>query len=106
VSAIWDADTGHVTITATKNGAAVNLTGATVTIITRHRVTEVVTLLAEVTASSVRADGVVVADGGPLTIGTYEVVMRAEKDGVTATYPSADKGAEILVVLADLDATP
>lgn len=103
MSAIYDADTGHVTITATKNGAAVNLTGATLTIITR-RTDGVVTLLDEVSASSVRADGVVVADGGPLDPGTYDLVLRAAAGGVTTTYPSADKPPEVLWVVADLDA--
>jgi len=104
VSAIWDADTGHATITATKNGAAVNLTGATVTIIAKMKDTGTVTTLAEVPAESVRANGVVVADAGPLTVGTYEVVLRAVAGGVTATYPSADKRPEVLFVRADLDA--
>lgn len=106
MSAIWDADTGHATITASKNGAAVNLTGATVTVIARHKDTKAVTELDEVTASSVRADGVVVADAGPLGVGTYELVMRAVAGGITATYPSADKQPETLFVVADLDATP
>jgi bifunctional ADP-heptose synthase (sugar kinase/adenylyltransferase) len=104
VSAIYDGDTGHVTITATKNGAAVNLTGATVTVITRHKDTKAVTNLSEVSASSNRAAGVVIADGGPLTVGTYELVMRAVAGGITATYPSADKQPETLFVVADLDA--
>jgi bifunctional ADP-heptose synthase (sugar kinase/adenylyltransferase) len=104
VSAIWDGDTGHVTITATKDGAAVNLTGATVTVITRHKDTKAVTNLSEVSASSNRAAGVVVADGGPLGVGTYELVMRAVAGGITATYPSADKQPETLFVVADLDA--
>lgn len=104
MSAIYDGDTGHVTIAATKDGVAVNLTGATVTVITRHKDTKAVTNLSEVSASSNRANGVVVADGGPLTVGTYDLVMRAVAGGITATYPSADKQPEVLFVVADLDA--
>lgn len=106
MSAIWDGDTGHVTITATKDkdGAPVNLTGATVTIIARHRDTKAATTLDEVAASSDRASGVVVADAGALAVGTYDVVVRAVAGGVTATYPSADRPPEIITVRADLDA--
>lgn len=107
MSAIWDGDTGHVTITATKAGAAVNLTGAEVTIIARHRDSpHAVTTLDEIAASSDRAAGVVVADAGALAVGTYDVVVRAVAGGVTATYPSADKLPEVVTVRADLDATP
>lgn len=105
MSAIWDGDTGHVTITATKGGAAVNLSGATVTIIARHRDTSATTTLDEIAASSDRASGTVVADAGTLDVGTYDLVMRAVAGGITATYPSADKLPEVVTVRPDLDAT-
>lgn len=104
MSAIWDGDTGHVTITAEKAGAAVNLTGATVTVIAKHKDTKAVATLAEVPASSDRPNGVVVANAAPLAVGTYELVLRAVAGGITATYPSADKQPETLFVVADLDA--
>jgi hypothetical protein len=104
MTAIYDADTGHVSITASKNGAAVNLTGATVTVIAKAKPSGPVSTLAEVAGESVRANGVVVADAAPLTVGTYELVLRAVASGVTATYPSADKQPEVLFVVPDLDA--
>lgn len=104
MSAIWDGDTGHVTITCTKDGGPVNLTGAGITTIARHRDTGVATTLTEVTASSVRANGVIVADAGPLTVATYDLVVRAVAGGITATYPSADKQPEFIAVRAALDA--
>lgn len=107
MSAIWDSDTGHVTITAAKNGAAVNLSGTTErTIIVRHVKSGVATILDEVDASSDLPAGVVVADGGPLTPGRYQVVIRCVDATRTETYPSADQPAQYITVLADLDATP
>jgi hypothetical protein len=106
VSAIWDGDTGHVTITATKNGAPVNLTGAECTVIARRTDGGAAVTLDEIPADSNRAAGVVVADAGPLTAGTYVAVLRAVAGGVTATYPSADQPDQLLTVKADLDATP
>jgi hypothetical protein len=104
VSAIWDGDTGTVTITCTKDGAPVNLTGATLTIITKAKEGGAVVNLAEVPASSNLANGVVAANGQPLGVGTYELVVRAVAGGITATYPSADKMPEVLFVRANLDA--
>jgi hypothetical protein len=104
VSAIWDGDTGHVTLKATKDGAPVNLSGATITIITRNADTGAVLTLDEVPTESNLPDGVVAADGGPLQPGTYALVVRAVANGITATYPSADKKPESLTVVADLDA--
>lgn len=105
MSAIWDGDTGHVTITCNKNGAPVNLSGTTTrTIIVRHVKSDVVTILDEVEASSDLVAGVVVADAEPLTPGTYRLVVRCVDATATATYPSADQEPETLVVKADLDA--
>jgi hypothetical protein len=106
VSAIWDGDTGHVTITATKNGAPVNLTGAECTVIARRTDGGAAITLAEVPAASDRGAGVVVADASPLEVGTYVAVVRAVANGITATYPSADQPDQLLTVKADLDATP
>lgn len=102
MSAVWDGDTGTVTITAIKDGAPVNLTGATCTVIARSEA-GVVTLLS--ISSSDLPSGKVTADASPLAVGSYDLVLRAVTGSVTATYPSADKGAEVLNVLADLDAT-
>lgn len=105
MSAIWDGDTGHVTITCTKNGAPVNLSATTTrTIIARNVETAVVTTLAEVTASSNLAGGVIVANAEPLVVGTYALVVRCVDAMTTATYPSADQETEVLVVRAKLDA--
>ena len=104
MSAVWNGDTGHITITVTKDGAAVNLTGATLTIITRNSETAAVTTLSEVSASSNLAQGIVVANAGPLNIGTYIVAVRAVAGGITATYPSADQQDETIWVRKDLDA--
>lgn len=104
MSAIWDGDTGHVTITAIKGGAAVNLTAATViVVIARNIQTDAATVLDEATGSD-KANGIIVADGSALDPGDYQLVLRVTDAGGTATYPSADKGAERLTVLADLDA--
>lgn len=105
MSAIWDGDTGHVTITATKNGAPVNLAGTTSrTVIVRDAETAVVTTLTEVTASSDLPNGVVVANAEPLPVGTYRLVVRCVDATTTATYPSADQEPEVLRVKAKLDA--
>ncbi|MGH3350739.1 MAG: hypothetical protein ACRDPS_08750 [Nocardioides sp.] len=105
MSAIWDGDTGHVTITATEGEAAVNLSATTSrTVIVRNVDTAIVTTLTEVPASSDLANGVVVADGGPLEVGTYHLVLRAVDATRTVTYPSPDKGPEVLVVYPALDA--
>ena len=105
MSAIWDGDTGHVTITATKNGAAVNLSATTTrTVIVRNTDTGVASTIAEVPASSDLAAGVVVADAGPLAVGTYHLVLRCVDATTTATYPSADEQPEVLHVREALDA--
>lgn len=105
MSAIWDGDTGHVTITATKNGAPVNLSGTTSrTVIVRNTETAATTTLTEVTASSDLAAGVIVANAEPLEVGTYLLVVRCVDPTTTATYPSADQEPEVLTVKAKLDA--
>jgi hypothetical protein len=105
VSAIWDGDTGHVTITATTSAGPVNLVGATVTVITRNvEAPYAVLVLDVIEASSDRENGIIVANGEPLDVGTYDLVERAEAGGIITTYPSPDKGPETLVVYAKLDA--
>lgn len=105
MSAIWDGDTGHVTITATVAGGAVNLSATSSRdVIVRNVETKESTTLDELPASSDLGAGVVVADGSPLDPGTYGLVLRVVDGTTTATYPSADKGPETLTVVADLDA--
>lgn len=105
MSAIWDGDTGHVTITAVKDGAPVNLTGATAIVAIARNVEApfTVSTLDEATGSD-EANGIYVAAGGDLGVGTYDLVLRVTDASGTTTYPSADKGPETLVVYADLDA--
>lgn len=102
MSAIWDGDTGTVNYTATKDDAPVNLTGAECTLIVRD--TKGVGR-ALVTTVPDPENGKVVGDGGPLEIGTYDLVLKTVRDGVTITYPSADKGPAVLLVVPSLDAT-
>lgn len=103
MNAIWDGDDSTVTYTATKDGAPVNLTGATCAIIVRSE-DGVATTLTNTSATDL-PNGKVIADSSPLEVGSYDLVLRVEKDGITTTYPSAGKGPEILNVLADIDAT-
>lgn len=106
MSAIWDGDTGHVTIAATKNGAAVNLAATNSrTVIVRNVETDEATTLDEVSAESDLSNGVIVADASPLEPGDYSLVLRCVDASVTATYPGADQPAEVLTVIPDLDAT-
>lgn len=102
MSAIWDSDTSTITMTATKDGAPVNLTGAVCTVIARSEAGVAATLT---TTPTDLLNGTVTADASALEVGSYDLVLRAVTGSVTATYPSADKGAEVLNVIADLDAT-
>lgn len=103
MNAVWDGDDSTVTYTAIADGAPVNLTGATCEIIVRSEAGVATTLTN--TAETDLPNGKVTADSTPLDVGTYDLVMRVEKDGITTTYPSASKGPEILHILADIDAT-
>ncbi|HEY9353122.1 MAG TPA: hypothetical protein VIP28_07730 [Nocardioides sp.] len=102
MNTVWDGDDSTVTYTATKDGAAVNLTGADCEIIVRSKAGVATTLTN--TADTDLPNGKVTADSKPLTVGAYDLVLRVAKDGVTTTYPS--DGPEVLIVLADIDATP
>lgn len=104
MNTVWDGDNSTVTYTATKDGAPVNLTGAACTIIVRSTAGVATTLTN--TATTDLPNGKVTADSSPLEVGSYDLVLRVEKDGIKTTYPTADKGPEILNVLADIDATP
>lgn len=104
--ALWDGDTGTVTVTASVNGAAVNLSGTTQRhLIVRNRSTRVVT---ELTISGTGTDlpnGKVVANAVSLPSGPYLAILRVtDSGGNIVTYPSADVGAATFEVKADIDA--
>lgn len=105
MSAIWDGDTGHVTLTAINSEGAVNLAAATRTIIARNVKSGVATTLDEVPGSPSfnPAGGVIVANAEPLTPGTYRLALRCVDGTDTATYPSADQDDKTLIVKPKLD---
>lgn len=102
MQAVWDGDTGTVTVTATVNGTAVNLAGTTARhVIARNRQTQVSTELA-ITSTDLTA-GKVFVTAPPA--GSYDVIIRAtDASGVIVTYPSADADPPRLEVRADIDA--
>jgi len=105
MSAIWDGDTGTVTVTAKDaTGAIINL-GATTArhLIVRNRGTDVTTELT--IASSDLTNGIVVGTATSLGAGTYDVILRVtDPTNGTVTIPSADVDPPHLVVRADIDA--
>ena len=104
MSAVWDGDTGTVTITATKNGAAVNLSGSSSrALIVRNRSTGTATTLT--ISSSDLPNGIVTASVQSLGVGEYDTILRVVTGSETATYPSADVGPSRLTVRADVDAS-
>jgi hypothetical protein len=104
MTAVWDGDTGTVTITATTAAGPVNLTGSTQTVITKSLDTGTSSELTIDTGASNLSAGVVVASAAALGPGSYKLVMRVVAGSVTATYPSADEGPEKFDVHPDLDA--
>lgn len=104
MTAVWDDDTGTVTIIANdKDGNPVNLSATTErTVIARNVETRVATAL-DITSDDLPT-GKVIADASPLEVGTYKVALRCVDASGTATYPSAESGGEDLSVVADLDA--
>lgn len=104
MTAVWDGDTGTVTLTASNAAGPVDLTGATCTVIARSIDDGTATELVIDDGASSLPTGVVIASAGALDVGSYKLAMRVVTGAITATYPSADEGAEVFSVLADLDA--
>lgn len=103
MTAVWDGDTGIITFTATKDGAAVNLSGATSReLIAKHRGTGTVTTLTITNPDY--ANGIARASVQSLGAGDYDLILRVVDASVTATYPSADVGAARFTVRANIDA--
>ena len=102
-AAIWDSDTGTLTLTAKVNGTAVNLSATTARhVIVRNRGTGVSTELT--IASTNLANGIVTATATSLGAGTYDAILRVTDATGTYTYPSADIGPSQFRVRADMDA--
>lgn len=108
MDALWDSDTGKVTVTATlaSTGAAVNLSGTTAQhVIVRHLGTRVVTELAIDGTATNLVNGSVVGTATSLGAGTYEAILRVvDPVAGTVTYPSAEVDPPHFTVKADIDA--
>lgn len=104
MDALWDSDTGIVTVTATVNGTAVNLSATTEQHLkVRNVASGVVTELTGGTNDL--ANGIVRGVATALGPGKYTAILRVvDPTSGTVTYPSADVGPPHFVVKADMDA--
>lgn len=93
-------DTHDITLTVTSDGAAVNLTGATVRVLARPVGSSATPTELDVTVTDATGGIITHTLTGTLDVGPWDVEVEVTKAGATVTYPTT--GYERLDVQPDL----